>query len=79
MLRLRVLELLEEQGKTKYSLFKVMGMSYQNYNRMITNQTKSIRKEAMETMCIFFDCTPNDLFEYDFSLSDTRNDAKQGK
>ena len=66
MLKLRVLELLEEQGKTKYSLYKELGMSYANFNRMITNQTRSIRYEAIETMCVIFKCTPNELFEFDF-------------
>lgn len=66
MLKLRVLELLDEQNRTKYSLYKELGMSYQNYQRMITNQTKSIRYEAIEAMCVFFQCTPNELFDYDF-------------
>ena len=67
MLRLRVRELLEEQGKTKYSLYKGLGMSYQNFSRMINNQTKSIRYENLEAMCIFFGVTPDSLFDYDFS------------
>ena len=43
MLRLNVLALLRAQGKTKYWLYKQLGMSYQNFNRMVNNQTKSIR------------------------------------
>jgi putative transcriptional regulator len=68
MLKLRVLELLKEQEKTKYSLYKELGMSYQNFGRMINNQTKSIRYENIEAMCVFFGVTPNDLFEFDFEL-----------
>lgn len=67
MLKLRALELLEKQGKTKYSLYKQMGMSYQNYSKMINNQTASIRYENIEIMCIFFGCTPNELFDFDFN------------
>ena len=66
MLRLRAKELLEERGLSKYSLYKGLGMSYQNYSRMINNETKSIRYENIEAMCIFFDITPNELFEWDF-------------
>lgn len=66
MLRLRVLELLKEQEKTKYSLYKVLGMSYQNFDKMISNQTKSIRYENIEAMCLFFGVTPDGLFEFDF-------------
>lgn len=63
MIRLRVLELLEQQGKTKYWLYKQLGMSYQNFSRMINNETKSIRYENIETMCLLLNCTPNELFE----------------
>ena len=66
MLRLRAKKLLEERGLSKYSLYKELGMSYQNYSRMINNETKSIRYENIEAMCIFFDITPNELFEWDF-------------
>lgn len=61
MVRLNVLELLEQQGKTKYWLYKQLGMSYQNFNRMIHNETKSIQYENIETMCLLLNCTPNEL------------------
>ncbi len=63
MIKLRVCELLAENGKTKYWLYKQLGMSYQNFNRMINNETKSIRYENIETICLLLNCTPNDLFE----------------
>ena len=63
MIKLRALDLLKEKGKTKYWLYMQLGMSYQNFSKMINNQTKSIRYENIETMCRLFDCTPNDLFE----------------
>ena len=64
MLKLRVLELLEKNGKTKYWLYKQMGMSYQNFNKMVNNQTQSIRYDNIETLCLIFNCTPNELFEF---------------
>ncbi|MBR2338241.1 MAG: helix-turn-helix transcriptional regulator [Clostridia bacterium] len=63
MIKLNVLTLLEKSGKTKYWLYKQLGMSYQNFSKMINNQTKSIRYENIETLCLLFDCTPNELFE----------------
>ena len=63
MIRLRVLDILEQQGKTKYWLYKQLGMSYQNYNKMVNNETKSIRYENIETMCLLLHCSPNDLYE----------------
>ena len=64
MLKLNVLELLEKNGKTKYWLYKQLGMSYQNFNRMVNNETKSIQYENIETLCILLDCTPNKLLEF---------------
>lgn len=63
MIKLKALELLDKNKKTKYWLYKQMGMSYQNFNKMINNQTKSIRYENIEALCEIFECTPNDLFE----------------
>ena len=62
MIKLNVLALLEKQGKTKYWLYKQLGMSYQNFNKMVNNETKSIRYDNIETLCLLLSCTPNDLF-----------------
>ena len=62
MIKLNILELLEKNGKTKYWLYKQMGMSYQNFTKMIRNETKSIRFENLETLCLLLECTPNELF-----------------
>ena len=64
MVRLKAIELLNENGKTKYWFYKQLGMSYQNFNRMINNETKSIRYKNIEAMCLLFNCTPNELFEF---------------
>lgn len=64
MIKLRVKDLLKENNKTKYWLYKQMGMSYQNFSKMINNETKSIRYENIETLCLIFNCTPNELFEF---------------
>jgi len=64
MLKLRVVEILTQKGKTKYWLYKQMGMSYQNFNRMINNETKSIKYGYIEAMCQILECDLQDLFEY---------------
>ena len=61
MIKLNVLALLEEKGKTKYWLYKQLGMSYQNFNKMVNNETKSIQYENIDAMCQIFECTPNEL------------------
>ena len=64
MIKLNALDLLKENDKTKYWLYKQLGMSYQNFNKMINNETKSIQYEMIEKMCRILDCTPNDLLNY---------------
>ena len=65
MVRLNALRLLQQQGKTKYWLYKQMGMSYQNFNKMINNQTSSVRYENIELLCRLLHCTPNELFLFE--------------
>ena len=38
-MRLRVIDILKEKGKTKYWLYIQMGLSYQNFNRIINNKS----------------------------------------
>lgn len=68
MIKLKALELLKKNDKTKYWLYKQLGMSYQNFNKMVNNETKSIKYENIETMCRLFNCTPNELFEINDDL-----------
>lgn len=63
MVKLRILEILEEQDHTKYWLFKQMDLSYQNFNRMVSNETKSIRFENLDALSRILGCPVGDLFE----------------
>ncbi|MBQ7562360.1 MAG: helix-turn-helix transcriptional regulator [Lachnospiraceae bacterium] len=65
MLRLRIKELLEEQGHTKYWLYKQMGLSYQNLNKVIENQTTQIRFDTIERLVEILGCDIGELFEYE--------------
>ena len=65
MVRLNVQALLDKKGKTRYWLYKQLGMSYQNFKNMIDNKTQSIRYDRIETLCLLLDCTPNELSEFD--------------
>lgn len=73
MIKLDVLRLLEEKGKTKYWLYKQMGMSYQNFNHMVNNETKSIQYEKIEVLCQILECTPNDLFFIDMNKPEAKS------
>lgn len=62
-MKLRILEILKEKGKTKYWLNMQLGLSFQNFNKLVYNQTKSIKFENLQALCEILECTPNDLFE----------------
>lgn len=63
MVRLRILDILKEQNHTKYWLYKQMGLSYQNFDKMIKNETKSIRFENLDLLSRILGCPVGDLFE----------------
>lgn len=61
---------------TKYALYKQLGMSYQNFNNMVTNKTRSIKYDMIETLCIIFDCEPSNLFDYDLIKNKKEGDEE---
>lgn len=62
MIKIRVLDILKEKGKTKYWLYSQMNMSYQNFNKMVNNETKGIKYENLELLCEILERKPSDLF-----------------
>ncbi len=62
MIKLDVLNLLKKKKKTKYWLYNQLNMSYQNFNNMVNNKTKSIKYENIDIICQLLNCKPNDLF-----------------
>ena len=64
MVRLRILDILQVQGHTKYWLYKQMDLSYQNFNRMVTNETSSIKFENLDRLTKILQCPIGDLFEF---------------
>ena len=75
MVRLRVLDILKEQNHSKYWLYKQMELSYQNFNRMVQNETSSIKFENLEKLCSILNCSIGDLswnvFPHTFKLAAT--------
>ena len=63
MVKLRILEILESHNHTKYWLFKQLDLSYQNFNRMVNNETSSIRFENLDKLSTILNCPVGDLFE----------------
>ena len=63
MIKLRIAEILQEQGHTKYWLYKQLGLSYQNLSKLMNNETSGIRFETLDTLCKILNCSVGDLFE----------------
>ena len=64
-MKLRLYEILKEKGKTKYWLYIRSGLSYQNFNKIMNNETSGIKFKTLDSLCEILECTPNDLFDMD--------------
>lgn len=62
-MKFRIDEILNEKGKSRYWLYMQLGMSYQNFKKLVENDTKGIKFENLQALCDILECTPNDLFE----------------
>ncbi len=71
MVRLRILDILAEQNRSKYWLYKQMELSYQNFNRMVQNETASIKFENLDKLSQILNCPIGDLFE---TIDDTKDE-----
>lgn len=60
-INIKINELLEKQGKSRYWLSKQTGITHQNLTKIARNETVSIRFEYIESICKALNCTPNDL------------------
>lgn len=64
MVRLRILEILELRGKSKYWLWKRLeGTSYQNYNAIIMGKTTKISFETLDKLSRALEIPVGELFE----------------
>lgn len=63
MLQLRIKEILHEQGRTKYWLYKQMDLSYQNLSRIMNNETSSIHFDVLEKFSRILQVPVGELFE----------------
>lgn len=64
MIKLRVNEILKEQGHTTYWLYRQMDVSnYKRFKQLIDNEHNSIKFDTIEKLCDILNCEINDLFE----------------
>lgn len=65
MLRLRIDEILKQQGKTPYWLAKTTGISQNNMGKICNGETSTMRFDTIQKICLALNCSPNDLFVSD--------------
>ena len=64
MVRLRIIEILQEQQMTKYALWKRLdSMSYQNFNAIVTNKTSKISFETLDKFSKALETPVGELLE----------------
>lgn len=64
MIRLRITKILDEQGHTKYWLYKRMDMlSYRNFKNIVENETSAIRFETLDKLSRILNVPVGELFE----------------
>ena len=63
MVKLRINDILQEQGKSRYWLNKQLGMHYVSFKKMIENNTDSIRFETLDKLSTILNVPVGDLFE----------------
>lgn len=63
MIQLRIEEILNEKGKSKYWLNQQLGnMCYRNFNNLINNKTVSIRFDTLDRLAKALDVPVGELF-----------------
>ncbi len=62
IMHFRIDDILKERGKTRYWLYMQLGLSYQNFKKIVENETSAIKFENLKAICDILECTPNDLF-----------------
>ena len=61
MIRIRLNELLEEQGQTMYWLWKQSGVRYATILNLCKGDAGKLNIESFDRICEALDCQPGDL------------------
>ena len=61
MIKLRLTEMLEKQGRTAYWLSKETGIRYASIWQMSKGETERLRIETLDRICEALECQPGDL------------------
>jgi DNA-binding Xre family transcriptional regulator len=61
VIKIKIRELLEKKGVTRYRAAKDSGVPYNTLLKLENNKMKTIDFSNLEKLCDYFDCSPNDL------------------
>lgn len=62
-MKVKINQLLESQGKTRYWLSVKTGITYANITNLCEGKTTRINFEAIDKICFALNCTPSDILE----------------
>ncbi|NJL78624.1 MAG: helix-turn-helix domain-containing protein [Richelia sp. SM2_1_7] len=63
-LKLKELREKHPDNPSQRFLGDILGIAEANYRRLENGHAKSISFDAIDKLCKFFGCTPNDILEY---------------
>ncbi|MCL2848344.1 MAG: helix-turn-helix domain-containing protein [Firmicutes bacterium] len=61
MIKVQILKLLKERGRSKYWLYTQLGMSSSNFQKLADGKTTKISFEVLDALCDILECTPGDI------------------
>lgn len=64
MIRVKINEMLEKQGKTKYWLHKTANIQQTNLGKLVNGKTTSVTFENLDKICKALNCDVGDILEY---------------
>jgi len=64
MIEIRLKEVLEQQEKTVYWLFKQTGISQNSLGKLVKGETTSIRFDVLDNICIALNCEVGDIIKH---------------
>lgn len=77
MIILRLDDLLQERGRTRYWLAKESGVTQSALYSMVKKGTTQVRFETLNRLCRVLECQPGDLLVYVPDVADKKTPKKK--
>jgi DNA-binding Xre family transcriptional regulator len=74
MIKFYIKEVLKVKGyKPNTHILQRMGLRYTAANRLIKGETRSLTLDHLEMLCVFLNCTPNDILNFEMNAENPLN------